>query len=140
MWNMRLGIGFFLKIRPYRQLFLRRKRNEKLSSKYFEPYKILERIGSVAYKLELPDSLSIHHVSHVSQLKKLIGEHINVQPTIQQSNENFEWETMPVEAIDYCKTKTGNWEVMVNWEGLPTHEATWEEYEEMQRQYPNFHL
>ena len=76
----------------------------------------------------------------VSQLKKLIGEHINVQPTIQQLNENFEWETMPVEATDYRKTKTGSWEVIVSWEGLLSHEATREEYEEMQCRYPNFHL
>ncbi|KAL4010599.1 hypothetical protein IC575_030101 [Cucumis melo] len=140
--NVEYEVGdlVFEKIRPYRQLSLRRKRNEKLSSKYFEPYKIFERIGPIAYKLELSDSSSIHHVFNVSQLKKLIGENINVQPTIQQINENFEWETKPTEVVDYRKTKTRNWEVMVSWERLPIHEATQEEYEDMQHRYPNFHL
>ncbi|TYK09340.1 transposon Tf2-1 polyprotein isoform X1 [Cucumis melo var. makuwa] len=49
-----VGDFAFLKIRPYHQFSLRRKRNEKLSSKYFGPYKILETTGPVAYRLELP--------------------------------------------------------------------------------------
>ncbi|KAA0043594.1 peroxidase 64 [Cucumis melo var. makuwa] len=36
--------------------------------------------------------------------------------------------------------KVGNWEVLLSWEGLPRHEATWESYEEIQLLYPNFHL
>ncbi|KAA0045026.1 Transposon Ty3-G Gag-Pol polyprotein [Cucumis melo var. makuwa] len=48
-----VGDLVFLRIRPYRQLSLRRKRNEKLSPKFFRPYKILETVGSVAYKLEV---------------------------------------------------------------------------------------
>lgn len=40
-----VGDPVFLKIRPHHQLSLRRKRNENLFSKYFGPYKILERIG-----------------------------------------------------------------------------------------------
>jgi hypothetical protein len=45
----------------------------KLSPRYIVPFKILERKGEVAYKLELPDSLSdMHDVFHVSQLKKCL--------------------------------------------------------------------
>ncbi|KAA0042358.1 putative retroelement pol polyprotein [Cucumis melo var. makuwa] len=121
-----VGDLVFLKIRPYRQLSLRRKRNEKLSSKYFGPSKILERIGPVAYKLELP--------------MVVVGEHTDVQPTLQQLDENFVWKTSPIEAIDYRKNKAGKWKVMVSWEGLPIHEATWELYEDVHDRYPNLHL
>jgi hypothetical protein len=45
----------------------------KLSPRYVGPFKILERKGEVAYRLELPDSLSdVHDVFHVSQLRKCL--------------------------------------------------------------------
>ncbi|KAA0041991.1 Transposon Ty3-G Gag-Pol polyprotein [Cucumis melo var. makuwa] len=98
------------------------------------------RIGSVSYKLELPEGLLIHPVFHVSQLKKLMGEHTDVQPTLQQLDESFVWKTYPIEALDYRQTKAGEWEVMVRWDGLPTHGATWERYADMFDKYPDFHL
>ncbi|TYK26445.1 histone-lysine N-methyltransferase ASHR1 isoform X5 [Cucumis melo var. makuwa] len=106
----------------------------------FSGYKILERIGSIAYKLELPNDTSIHPIFHVSQLKKLVGEHTNIQPTIQYVNENYEWKAKPEEVLGYQKNKAGSWEVLLCWEGLPRHEATWEIYEDMQWLYPDLHL
>ncbi|KAA0037055.1 soluble inorganic pyrophosphatase 1 [Cucumis melo var. makuwa] len=131
----------FLKLRPYRQTSLRKKRNEKLSPKYFGPYWILERIEEVAYKLELPADAAIHPVFHVSQLKKAVGRGKTVQPLNPYMNENHEWITQPEEVYSYRKNPTTNdWEALISWKGLSPHEATWENCADMMYQFPEFHL
>ncbi|GMI81659.1 hypothetical protein HRI_001835200 [Hibiscus trionum] len=67
------GEWAFVRLQPYRQLSLRLKKQQKLSPRFFGPYRIQKRVGSVAYKLELPDSTRIHPVFHVSQLKLCKG-------------------------------------------------------------------
>ncbi|TYK02430.1 soluble inorganic pyrophosphatase 1 [Cucumis melo var. makuwa] len=130
----------FLKIRPYRQTSLRKRRNEKLSPKYFATCKILERIGHIAYKLELPTT-SVDLVFHVSQLKKALGDHAKVNQLIPYMNENQEWLTIPEEVFGYRKNpSTREWEVLFSWKGLPPHEATWEDCNDFKQQFPDFHL
>jgi hypothetical protein len=53
--------------------FHRFKIRGKLAPRYIVPFKILEQRGEVAYQLELPPQLSdVHHVFHVSQLRKCL--------------------------------------------------------------------
>ena len=55
------------------------KKDNKLSPKYYGPNKVLQNIGTMAYKLELPANSWVHPVFHVSCLKKVIGDKIPVQ-------------------------------------------------------------
>ena len=53
----------------------------KLSPRYVGPYKILKRIGKVAYELELPAKLAVvHPVFHISILKKCMGDPTSIVP------------------------------------------------------------
>lgn len=91
--------------------------------KFFGPYKVLERIRPVAYKLELPISASIYLVFHVSQLKQVIGEHKEVHQLTPYISENHEWVAGPEEVFGYCKNpSTGVWEVLVSWKRLLPHD------------------
>lgn len=65
----------YLKLQPYQQSTIFCRAHQKLASKYFGRYPILQKIGSsVAYKLQLPKGLQISPVLHVSLLKKFVGE------------------------------------------------------------------
>ncbi|GJS55224.1 hypothetical protein Tco_0628586 [Tanacetum coccineum] len=69
-----------LKISPHKGVIRFGKRG-KLNPWYIGPFKILERIGRVAYKLELPEELSnIHSTFHVSNLKKCLSDESLVIP------------------------------------------------------------
>ena len=67
-----LGAWVYVKLQPYVQTSLAPRANQKLAYRFFGPYKIEEKIGSVAYKLQLPPESTIHPVFHVSQLKGVI--------------------------------------------------------------------
>ncbi|GKB89285.1 ty3-gypsy retrotransposon protein [Tanacetum coccineum] len=67
------GDYVFVSIQPYRQKTLAKRRYEKLSPRFYGPYRILRKVGLVAYKLELPPDARIHLVFHVSMLKPAHG-------------------------------------------------------------------
>lgn len=64
-----VGDMVFLKLQPSVQSSVSHRSSNKLCFLLFWPFKILQRIGAVAYKLELPQPAAIHDVFHVSQLK-----------------------------------------------------------------------
>ena len=70
----------FLWLQTYKQISLKQAKNDnKLSPKYYGTYKVLQNIGTTAYKFELPSSSRVHPFFHVSCLKRVIGDKIPVQ-------------------------------------------------------------
>lgn len=90
----------YLKLQPYRQKSLSKKRNKKLSARFYGPFEVLEKVEPVAYKLRLPQEARIHLVFHVSQLKPSMG-HQSVNPTIPpQITADLVPETEPKEVLN----------------------------------------
>lgn len=69
----------YLKLQPYQQNSVELRQNLKLSARYYGPYKILEKIGAVAYLMDLPSGYLIHPIFYVSKLKKLVGSNLVAQ-------------------------------------------------------------
>ena len=63
------------------------KKDNKLSPKNYGPYKVLQNIGTMAYKLELHISSRVHPVFHISCLKKVIGDKLPVQTILVELDE-----------------------------------------------------
>ena len=61
--------------------------DNKLLPKYYDPYKAIEKIGSMAYKLELHASSQVHPIFHVSCLKKVIDDKLPVQTILPEPDE-----------------------------------------------------
>lgn len=64
-----VGDFVFVKLQSYVQGSVAPRACHKLNFKFFGPYEIIQRVGSVAYKLKLPDDAVVHPIFHVSQLQ-----------------------------------------------------------------------
>lgn len=54
------GDLIFVRLQPYRQQSVQLPRNQKLSLRYFGPFPVMDKVGAVAYRLQLPDTARIH--------------------------------------------------------------------------------
>ncbi|WVZ95060.1 LOW QUALITY PROTEIN: hypothetical protein U9M48_040865 [Paspalum notatum var. saurae] len=114
----------------------------KLAPRYIGPYPIVRRVGKVAYKLQLPESMSdIHDVFHVSQLRKCLRmpeQHI-AQETVELQL-NLKYQEVPVKILDTVGRKTRNFTVQickVLWSHHGEEEATWEREDALRKEYPD---
>ena len=110
----------------------------KLSPRYIGPYRIVARIGEVAYRLELSSDLDrIHNVFHISMLRKYIPDPSHVlteQPVKIQ--ENLTYEEEPVQILDRREQVLRNKTiplVKVLWRSHTVEEDTWEPEAQMRR-------
>jgi hypothetical protein len=106
------------------------KKDNKLSPKYYGPYKVLQKIGTVAYKLEFPTSSRVHPFFHVSCLKKVIGDKIPVQTIFPELGEEgkiiLEPEAITNARIRQLRNRSIS-EYLIKWRKLLAKDSTWED-------------
>jgi hypothetical protein len=129
--SFEVGDWVFLRLQPYKQMSLKQaKKDNKLSPKYYGPYKVLQKIGTMAYKLELPASSRVHPVFHVSCLKKVIGDKIPVQTILPELDEEgkmiLEPEAITDTRIRQLRNRSIS-EYLIKWRKLPAEDSTWED-------------
>ena len=132
----------YLKVSPIRGL-RRFKFKGKLSPRFIGPFKIVERVGEVAYMLELPNQLSdVHDVFHISQLKKGLKPH-DKEPLSMDGLEVKEDLTIMehlIKILDTLARVTRNRVIRmckVQWSNHTEEEATWEREDELKEEYPH---
>ena len=134
------GDPVFLKVAPMKGI-LRFGRKGKLSPRFIGPFKILERVGSIAYKLALPPSLSsVHDVFHVSILRKYIADPTHVidyKPLEIEEDLSYQGKPIRILAREVKALRNRNIGfVKVLWCNHQTEEATWDQEEEIKEKYP----
>jgi hypothetical protein len=102
-------------------------RTRKLSPKRLGPFKVLEKIGIMNYRLELPRSMKIHPVFHVSLLTRHMEDQIpgrvQTPPEPVEIDRENEYE---VESILDSRLRRGKLQYLVKWKGYSVSENTWE--------------
>jgi hypothetical protein len=107
------------------------KKDNELSLKYYGPHKMLQKIDTMAYKLDLPaSSRVVHPVFHVSCLKKVTGDMIPVQTIFPELDEEGKI-LLDHEAITYIRIhqlrNRSISEYLIKWKKLPAKVSTWED-------------
>ena len=120
---------------------IRFRKRGKLNPRFIGPFKVIARIGKVAYRLELPEELSkIHNTFHVSHLRKCLADESAFVPLEDITvDERLNYIKRPVADLERKTKRLRNREVgmvKVQWEHRKGSEWTWESEEEMKKNYP----
>jgi hypothetical protein len=103
-----VGDHVLLKLQPYTQSSLVNQPYPKLSYKFFGPYRVVERVGTAAYKLDLPERSQIHPVFHVSQLKPFTPDYTPVYSDLPVLVDFSQEQLLPEVILERQLVKKGN--------------------------------
>ncbi|GKC87345.1 hypothetical protein Tco_1147994, partial [Tanacetum coccineum] len=135
-----VGDSVLLKVSPWKGV-VRFRNKGKLSPKFVGPFEIIKKVGSVAYRLDLPKELNgVHDTFHVLNLKKCLAD-----PTLQVPLEeirvddklNFMEEPVKILERKFKKLKRSKIAIVkVRWNLKRGPEFTWEREDQMKLKYP----
>ncbi|GJT68426.1 putative reverse transcriptase domain-containing protein [Tanacetum coccineum] len=136
-----VGNYVLLKVSPWKGV-VRFGKKGKLAPRFVGPFKIIEKVGCVAYRLDLPEELNgVHDMFHVSNLKKCLAD-----PTLQvpldeirvDAKLNFVEEHVEILEREIKKLKRSRIAIVkFRWNSKHGPEFTWEREDQMKLKYPH---
>nr|GFC38245.1 putative reverse transcriptase domain-containing protein [Tanacetum cinerariifolium] len=139
--EFQVGDKVMLKVLPWKGVVRFGKRG-KLNPRYVGPFKVLERVGDVAYKLDLLEELSrVHNTFHVSNLKKCHADKplvvpldgLHVDDKLHFVEEPVEIKDREVKRLKQIRIPLGK----VRWNSKRGPEFTWEREDQFRKKYPH---
>nr|GEW19968.1 putative reverse transcriptase domain-containing protein [Tanacetum cinerariifolium] len=136
-----VGDKVMLKVSPWKGV-VRFKKRGKLNPRYVRPFKVLAKVEKVAYRLELPQELSIvHHTLHVSNLKKCYAdeplvmplEGIHIDDKLQFVEEPIKIMERKIKRLKRSRIPL----VKVRWNSRRGPEFNWEREDSFKKKYPH---
>nr|GEY04706.1 putative reverse transcriptase domain-containing protein [Tanacetum cinerariifolium] len=142
--EFQVGDKVMLKVSPWKGVIHFSKRG-KLNPRYIGPFKILAKVGTVAYRLELSEQLSrVHSTFHVSKLKKCMADEPLAIPLDEiQVDDKLNFIKEHVKIMDREVKRLNQSRILifkVRWNSRRGHEFTWEREDKMQKKYPHLFL
>ncbi|GJU07351.1 putative reverse transcriptase domain-containing protein [Tanacetum coccineum] len=139
--EFQVGDHVMLKVSPSKGV-IRFKKRGKINPRYIRPFKILERISPVVYKLQFPEELSnVHSTFHVSNLKKCLSNESLVNPMRElRLDDKLNFVEEPVEIMDreVKKLKQSRIPIVkVRWNSKRGPKFTWECEDQIRAKYPH---
>ncbi|GJY15069.1 hypothetical protein Tco_0385491 [Tanacetum coccineum] len=139
--EFQVGDKVMLKVSPWKGVVRFGKRG-KLNPRYVGPFKVLEKVREVAYKLEFPEELSrVHNTFHVSNLKKCYAdEPLAVSLDGLHFDDKLKFVEEPVEIMDHEVKRLKQSRislVKVRWNSKRGLEFTWEREDQFRKKYPH---
>jgi len=139
-FHFNVGDQVLLKLQPYTQSSVANRPYPKLAYKYYGPYKVMDRVGTVAYRLELPANSMIHPVFHISQLKPFVPNYTPVFASLPVTTDLEAAAAEPLSILERRLVQKGNTaipQIKVTWTKLPPSITTWEDYYVLKQRFPD---
>jgi hypothetical protein len=137
-----VGDMVYIKMQPYRMDAFGIRQSIKVTSKFYGPFRVLEQIGKLAYKLQLPEGVKIHPVFHVSQLKKHLGANVIPEPGIPLITADGRIKMAPAKVLQTRSLPRNGVLVtqwLVEWANLPATDASWDDANFIKTIFPDFY-